>query len=144
MQRTVALLGFGLLLAGCASGTILKSQVGSEAGVALLSSPAGTVTHVAPLHWPGRSVRIAPVDPLALAVTAGWYKVSFSCDARYENGEVVEIFMREYTTERNIRVRAGHKYQLTCSPKEMGVLHVQDLGLAPNNSFKPKPLRGSA
>jgi hypothetical protein len=144
MWRTFATLVSAIALAGCASGTVLGDRDSQAADVAHLSASAGIVLRVAPLHRIDRTVEIAPIKPLDLRVTAGWYHVAYACDVLYENGNATQITMREYTTEQTLHVHAGHDYKLMCSPKRMGTLQVQDLGLAPNNSFKPKPLRGSA
>jgi len=133
-----------IALSGCASGAIFSGTEPPPPSAARLMAASGVVAAVSPLHQPNRQVSVPRSRPLDMALSAGWYMVTYSCDVLEENGEVVAITMREYSTQRSIHIRPGRRYKLSCAPKQMGVLQVQDLGLATNNSFKPTPLRGAA
>jgi len=140
MGRSAAALLLPFAMVGCISGSgVLDSSEALSADAARISAPPETLIRISPLHHPDRAVELPRAESIDIRVAPGWYRVAFSCDVQPE-----ALVIREYVTERNIWARPGHRYRLTCHPKHLGVLQMQELGLAPNNSFKPKPLRGSA
>jgi hypothetical protein len=139
----IVLVSMILLLSGCASGTILRTEQVPPAGASHISASAGVVQRIAPLHSVEQGISVDRASAASIWVSKGWYNVEFYCNDLVRNGEIVAVSTQSFTN-RNIRVRAGHKYRLVCDPDTLGVLHLEDIGVAPNNSFKPKPLRGSA
>lgn len=128
MRRLAATVICAIFLAGCASGRVLTGAEADMAEAATLSAETGTVIWIAPLHDPERMTEVGREDPLALAVTAGWYKVAYACDVP-DCGELVgAIMIREYITDRNIRTEAGRRYELTCSCRNIGVLNIREFG----------------
>ena len=132
MARAAVGVTWILLLAGCAGGRVLVGAEAESPERAVLSADPFTVIQLATLHSPNEAFVVDRGDALELAVSAGWYKVTYACDVPMCDGRTGDIVLREYNTERTIRAESGHRYKLACSCKKVGVLEIRDLGYGPN------------
>jgi hypothetical protein len=142
----IACMFFFFALAGCMSGTVLKSGAHNPVGASFVYASPLTVIRIAPLHHPSRATELQRGKPMSQWVTAGWYMITYDCDVEYNKAgkPTGTLVLREYNTERRFHARPGHSYKLACAPDTTGVLDILDVGVAPNNSVKRTavPLRG--
>ena len=109
-----------------------------------LSAPSSVLVRISPFRSAQKPFDIPRQMDANLILASGWYIADFDCGALTKNGEVVRVAMNEYNTSRRIKIVAGHRYRASCAAETMNVLRVEDLGVEPNNSFKPNPHQGGA
>lgn len=132
MRTIAAILAMAVLLTACASGRFLTGTEAASVEAAILLAETGVVIRIAPLYDPELVTQVPASHPLDLAVAGGWYKVAYACDVPDCGDLAGSVMIREYTTERRVRVEPGRRYQLSCSCKRFGVLNIRELGDEPN------------
>ena len=75
MMRIACML-FCFALAGCMSGTVLRSGAHHPVGASFVYASPLTVIRIAPLHHPSRATELQRGKPTSQWVTAGWYMVT--------------------------------------------------------------------
>src|SRR5690606_21851879 len=104
MRKYIGTLLLVLALAACTSGRVLSRDEASELPAATLLADPGVILRISPLYHPELETKVEVGDPLSLSLTSGWFKVAFACDIPTCGPDAGAIMIREYTTERNIRV----------------------------------------
>ncbi len=124
------------LLFGC---TRYVDVAGTQKGKAYLSADSTVVLQITPISSSALAVAPDRSSSMALWLPEGSYSVAFFCGIVASGNKLVSITASDRGTQQTMHLAAGRHYHLTCANNAPEVLRVEELGVAPNRSFKPNP-----